>query len=44
MNPRVGFCLPYGLTQKGNLLAVALLEIGPEIAAQRQDQARNAGP
>ena len=44
MNPRIGLCLPYGLAQKGNLLAIALIEIGPEIAAQRQDQARNSSP
>ena len=34
MNPRIGLCLPYGLAQKGNLLAIALIEIGPEISSQ----------
>src|SRR3989337_2803324 len=42
MNPRIGLCLPYGLAQKGGLLAIALIKIGLEIATQRQDQARNS--
>ena len=43
MNLSIGLCLPYGLAQKGNLLAVALIEIGFQIATQCQDQTRNAG-